>query len=170
MNSVHESLSESLFCLNTCLRVDLLDCVILVYLFEEPLTYSPGFPRWLSNKENACDAEDTGDGGAIPGWGRSPGGGHGNPLQCSCLGNPMDRGAWRAAAPGPRRVGRDGAAERASTQTIPQGALCMLRSHQRCANARISPHPCQRLLVSVFWSQPPSRMWVLFHRGWFVLP
>ena len=58
MNSVHESLSDSLFCLSTCLGVDLLDCVILVYLFEEPLTCSPGFPRWLSNKENACDAED----------------------------------------------------------------------------------------------------------------
>ena len=36
----------------------------------------------------------------IPGSGRSPGGGHGNPLQCSCLGNPMDRGAWRAAVHG----------------------------------------------------------------------
>ena len=36
------------------------------------------------------------DGGSIPGWGRSPGGAHGNPLQCSCLENPMDRGAWRA--------------------------------------------------------------------------
>ena len=34
--------------------------------------------------------------GLIPGLGRSPGGGHGNPLQCSCLENPMDRGAWRA--------------------------------------------------------------------------
>ena len=34
--------------------------------------------------------------GLIPGLGRSPGGGHGNPLQYSCLGNPMDRGAWRA--------------------------------------------------------------------------
>ena len=32
--------------------------------------------------------------GSIPGSGRSPGGGNGNPLQCSCLGNPMDRGAW----------------------------------------------------------------------------
>ena len=38
------------------------------------------------------------DAGSIPGSGRSPGGGHGNPLQYSCLGNPMDRGAWRAAA------------------------------------------------------------------------
>ena len=42
---------------------------------------------------NAGAAEDP---GSIPGWGRSPGGGHGNPLQYSCLENPMDRGAWRA--------------------------------------------------------------------------
>ena len=39
---------------------------------------------------------DTRDMRLIPGSGRSPGGGHGNPLQDSCLGDPMDRGAWRA--------------------------------------------------------------------------
>ena len=49
-----------------------------------------GLPRWLSSKECACNAEDT---GSIPGSGRSPGEGNGNPLQYSCLGNPMDRGA-----------------------------------------------------------------------------
>ena len=38
--------------------------------------------------------------GSVPGSGRSPGGGHGNPLQYSCLENPMDRGAWRAAVHG----------------------------------------------------------------------
>ena len=38
--------------------------------------------------------------GLIPGSGRSPGGGHGKPLQCSCLENPMHRGAWRAAVHG----------------------------------------------------------------------
>ena len=38
------------------------------------------------------------DVGWIPGSGRSPGGAHGNPLQCSCLENPTDRGAWRATA------------------------------------------------------------------------
>ena len=38
--------------------------------------------------------------GLIPGLGRSPGEGNGNPLQCSCLGNPMDRGAWRATVQG----------------------------------------------------------------------
>ena len=37
-----------------------------------------------------------GDIGSIPGWGRSPGGGHGNPFQYPCLKNPMDRGAWQA--------------------------------------------------------------------------
>ena len=40
---------------------------------------------------------DIRDVGLIPGLGRSPGGGHGNPLQYSCVENPMDRGAWRAA-------------------------------------------------------------------------
>ena len=39
-------------------------------------------------------AEDAGDVGSIPGLGRSLGGENGNPLQCSCLENPMDRGAW----------------------------------------------------------------------------
>ena len=42
------------------------------------------------------NAGDTGDLGWIPGSGRSPGGGHGNLLQDSCLGNPMERGDWRA--------------------------------------------------------------------------
>ena len=52
-----------------------------------------GFPQWLSNKESACN---TGDAGSIPGLGRSPGEGYGNPLQYSCLEDPMDGGAWQA--------------------------------------------------------------------------
>ena len=51
---------------------------------------------WRSSKESACNAGDTGDAGLIPGSERSPGEGNGNPLQYSSLGNPMDRGAWRA--------------------------------------------------------------------------
>ena len=43
---------------------------------------------------------NTGDVGSIPGSGRSPGEGNGDPLQYSCLGNPMDRGAWRATVHG----------------------------------------------------------------------
>ena len=41
-----------------------------------------------------------GDTGSVPGWGGSPGGGNGSPVQCSCLESPMDRGAWRATAHG----------------------------------------------------------------------
>ena len=55
------------------------------------------FPCDSDNKESACNV---GDLGLIPGLERSPGGGHGNPLQYSCLENPMDRGAWPATAQG----------------------------------------------------------------------
>ena len=48
----------------------------------------------------AASAGDGRDAGSIPELGRSPGGGHGNPLQHSCLENPMDRGAWWAAVHG----------------------------------------------------------------------
>ena len=47
-------------------------------------------------KNPPVDAGDIRDEGLIPGSGRSPAGGHGNPLQYSCLENPMDRGAWWA--------------------------------------------------------------------------
>ena len=45
-------------------------------------------------KESVCNAEDVGVAGSIPGPGRFPRGAHGNPLQYSCLDNPMDKGAW----------------------------------------------------------------------------
>ena len=47
-------------------------------------------------KNLSANAGDIRDSGSIPGLGRSPGGGHGNPLEYSCLENPMDRGAWQA--------------------------------------------------------------------------
>ena len=50
----------------------------------------------LVTKNPIANAGDTRDLGLIPGWRRSPGGGHGNPLQDSCLENPMDQGAWWA--------------------------------------------------------------------------
>ena len=51
-------------------------------------------------KNLLANAEDSRDMGSIPGWGRSPGGGHGNPLQYSCLENSLDRGAWWATVNG----------------------------------------------------------------------
>ena len=55
-----------------------------------------GFPGGLDGKQSAYNA---GDLGLIPGWGRSPREGNGNPLRCSCLGNPMDK-AWQATVHG----------------------------------------------------------------------
>ena len=56
-----------------------------------------GFPGGSEVKASASNA---GDPGSIPGSGRSPGEGNGNPLQYSCLENPMDRGAWQATVHG----------------------------------------------------------------------
>ena len=60
---------------------------------------------WVSQaalvvKNLAADAGDVRDSGSIPRWERSPGGGHGNPLQFSSLENPMDRRAWQSTVKG----------------------------------------------------------------------
>ena len=56
-----------------------------------------GFPGGSNGKESACNAEEQ---GSTPWLGRSPGRRHGNPLQFSCMENPMDRGAWWASPRG----------------------------------------------------------------------
>ena len=61
-----------------------------------------GFPGGSKSKESACNA---GDLGSIPGLGRSPGEGNDNPLQYSCLENPMEGGAWSASVHGVTKSG-----------------------------------------------------------------
>ena len=63
-----------------------------------------GFPCSSVSKESVCNA---GDPGSIPGSGRSPGEENGNPLQYSCLENPMDRRGWRATVHGVAGVKHD---------------------------------------------------------------
>ena len=65
--------------------------------FWETAIYNVWYPRRFSGNESACNVVDL---GLIPGSGRSPGEGNGKPLQYSCLGNPMDRGAWWATVHG----------------------------------------------------------------------
>ena len=60
-----------------------------------------GFPGGSDGKESACNARDL---GSIPGLGRFPGGGNGNPLQYSCHKNPMDRGSGKLSFMGLQRV------------------------------------------------------------------
>ena len=70
----------------------MLSCFSHVQIFATLWTVTPwGFPSGSVGKESICNL---GDPGSIPVTGRSPGGGNGNPLQYSYLGNPMDRGAW----------------------------------------------------------------------------
>ena len=59
--------------------------------------YTWGFPGDSDGKESACNV---GDPGSIPGLGKSPGEGNGNPLQYSCLENPVNRAAWQATVHG----------------------------------------------------------------------
>ena len=66
-----------------------------------------GFLRWLSGEESACHAGDMTDAGLITGQERSPGGGHGTPLQCSRLENSMDRATWRTTVHGSQRIGHN---------------------------------------------------------------
>ena len=68
----------------------------LIYNTKSEPTVNSGL--WVTI--TPATAGDTGDEGSIPGLGRCPGGGHGNPLQCSCLENPMDREAWQAIVHG----------------------------------------------------------------------
>ena len=81
--------------------------VLLMRNLSDPLFYLPlpffrtcviklGFQVALAVKNPAASAGYAGSEGSIPGWGRSPAGGHGNSPQYSCLENPMDRGAWGA--------------------------------------------------------------------------
>ena len=100
-----QSLSTSRFFflyLLPCVRRNLLSLYWFICYRYFPFTYQyitwfKGFPGRSDGKESACNV---GDLGLIPGLGRSPGGGHGNPVQYSCLENPMDRGAWWAAVHG----------------------------------------------------------------------
>ena len=76
--------------------LSLLTCLLFFKLMYTGFTmFVSGF---ASGKEPTTNAGDLRDLGLIPGWGRSPGGGDGNPLRRSCLGNNSDRGGWRAAA------------------------------------------------------------------------
>ena len=73
------------------------DCFLSGYLYP---TESLGLPRWPGGKESSYQTGDAREENSIPGSGRSPGVGNGNPLQYSCLENPTDRGNCQATVRG----------------------------------------------------------------------
>ena len=91
------------------------------------LQQTRGHSQWLSSEESACDAEDAGDLGSIPGLVRSPGGGHGNPLQYSCLENSHGQRSLVGSSPcGRRESDTTEATERAHRADQRPRQVCLL--------------------------------------------
>ena len=101
-----------------------------------------GFPGGTNGQEPACQCRRHKDAGLIPGLGRSPGGGHGNPLQYSCLESPMDRGAWQATAHGVTK-----------SQTRLKQLSALAHTHTRTHRCWASPLPSLRLSFAFFQAQ-----------------
>ena len=78
--------------------------MLLAFLAEKMDSVPTGLPRWCTGKEALASVGDTREVGSLPGSGRPLGVGNGNPLQYSCLGNPINRGARRAIAHGPTEL------------------------------------------------------------------
>ena len=97
--------------------------------FRFPRVTALGFPRSSVGKESTCNEADQ---GSIPRLGRSPGEGNGNPLQYSCLENPMDRGAWRATVQGFVRVGHD-LVTKTTTIKPPYSPGPQVMTHHHCS-------------------------------------
>ena len=97
-NPLHHSARESIQCSLNYIK-SFFSYIKLVLFFL--LIFIGGFLSGLDGKESACSA---GDPSSIPGLGKSPGEGHGSPLQYSCLENPMDGGAWWATVHGVAKI------------------------------------------------------------------
>ena len=95
MGQVLEPLSTGTWFKHVCIDKRT-SCDFLNFLSWDNCRITRGHPQWLGGKDSACKAGAVGATGLIPGSGRSPGEEHGNPLQYSCLENPMGRGAWQA--------------------------------------------------------------------------
>ena len=101
--SIHENLWNLCpkKCIQYLLGIIIIYTIYYIFIIDK---YILGFPGGSVVKNLSVNAWDT---GLISGLGRSPGGGNGNPLQYSCLGNPRDRGAQWATVHGSQRVGQD---------------------------------------------------------------
>ena len=112
-------------------------CLFNICFCVAPI-HPSGFPSGTEVKNPPANAGDSGGLGLIPGSGRSAGGGHGYPLQCSCLENPMDRGAWKASV---LRVTKSWTRQCLSTHTHqPHTCACVDPAPTKCpAGAPCSP-------------------------------
>ena len=119
-------------------------CIIILLIFKRIKLRNRGLPCGPVSKESACNAENP---GLILGSGRSCGGRNGNPLQSSCLGDPMDRGAWWATVHGVTTAGHNLATKRRQSWKIRKmeivGSDCMvkeqIKTHPSCPFQTTAP-------------------------------
>ena len=104
-------------------------------------------------KNPPANVGDARDACSIPGWGRSPGGGNGKPLQYSCLENPMDRGAWLM---GSQRVRHT---ELAPNSTSPRISLFLFRNSSLQPTSLGDPSQPQRINPITFFATHPSLLY-----------
>ena len=110
-------------------------CCLRCYVRFSRLTAIGGYPCSSVGKESVCNA---GDLGFIPGSGRSPGEGNGNPLQYSCLENPTDRRAWEATVYGVPRVRHDLATKPPPCpEANPNGQIAFLKKNSSKAKGHL---------------------------------
>ena len=105
-----------------------------------------GFPRGSDGKESVCNA---GNPGLIPGSGRSPGGGNGNPLQDSCLEKSLDRGAWKATAHGVTKSGTQPRSESTEAMFSPSKKKQVCSGQVMCPKYLHSGFPYRSALILV---------------------
>ena len=86
-----------------------------------------GLPRWFSSKKFACNAREAGDAGLIPGSGRSPEGGHGNPLQYSWPENPHGQRSLVGYSPKGRKESDTTEQRSTSTQNKTYGCIYLIK-------------------------------------------
>ena len=113
-------------------------------------------------KNLPANAGDSGDVGLIPRSGRSPGEGNGNPFQNSCLGNPMDRGAWWATAYGFTRVGHN-LATKPPQQSWGMTGLCVCMLSCFSHSTSLWPHELQPTRLLCPWDSPGKNTGVGCH-------
>ena len=102
------------------------------------------------DKESACSA---GDLGSIPGWGRSPGEGNGNPLQYSGLEDPLDRGGWRATIHGVARAGHDLVTKEKERKTDPTPSRSSNRFRQSVFPTQVSVYVSVYIIASQYHAE-----------------
>ena len=109
-----------------------------VFSFTNKRLGKENVSQWCSGKESACNAADP---GSIPGSGRCPGGGYGNPLRYSCLKNSMDRGAWWATVRGVPKSRTWLKWLSTHTRDVYFLFSCSRRWYDVCINQRLSDKP-----------------------------